>query len=335
MKDGIKFVIVILWASLPLSLCGQKKTESPSPLAGGPSILQEYDQSLDEIAERAMRSVVQIDVTSYSVPEHTEGGEDSQNLQRQRALGSGVIVDPDGYIITNNHVVSGAVRIRVTLSPATVELVTGRTVLSHKEHVYDATLIGTNRYADLAVIKIEEKNLPFIPLPANYEVKLGQTVIAIGSPQGLVHTVTKGIISALGRQPDADRPMVYVQTDAPINPGNSGGPLVDRNGNLVGINTFIYTSGGGSEGLGFAIPEPIVRFVYHELKEHGVVANVTIGAPAQSIKPARAAGLKLPQDWGVILSDIDPGSPAEAAGLKAKDIVTTMDGLRVDALPKY
>jgi serine protease Do len=129
--------------------------------------------------------------------------------------------------------------------------------------------------------------------------------------------------------------MVYVQTDAPINPGNSGGPLIDRNGNLVGINTFIVTSGGGSEGLGFAIPEPIVRFVYHELKEHGIVPQVTIGAHAQSITPALAAGLKLTQDWGVILSDIDSGGPAAAAGLQARDVVTTMDGFKVDALPKY
>src|ERR1700729_3306143 len=153
MKRVINFAFVVLWASLPFSLCGQKKTESASPDAAGPSILQEYDQSLDEIAERAMRSVVQIDVTSYSVPEHTEGGEDSQSLQRQRALGSGVIVDPDGYIVTNNHVVAGAIRIRVTLSPATLKMVTGHTVLSRKVRIYDATLIGTNRYADLAVIK--------------------------------------------------------------------------------------------------------------------------------------------------------------------------------------
>jgi serine protease Do len=245
MKYGIQFALMIAWASLSLSLCGQQKQES-SPHTGGSSILQEYDQSLDQIAERAMRSVVQIDVTSYSVPERGEGA-DSQNFQRQRALGSGVIVDPDGYIVTNNHVVAGALRIRVTLSPATVELVTGHTVLSRKEHIYDAKLIGTNRYADIAVIKIEEKNLPFIPLQENYAVRLGQTVIAIGSPEGLIHTVTKGIISALGRQPEADRPMVYVQTDAPINPGNSGGPLIDRDGNLVGINTFIFSSGGGSE----------------------------------------------------------------------------------------
>ena len=128
--------------------------------------------------------------------------------------------------------------------------------------MYEAKLIGTTRYADLALIKIEEKDLPFIPLAGKlFNFRLGQTVVAIGAPEGLDHTVTKGIISALGRQPEVDRPMVYVQTDAPINPGNSGGPLIDRNGNLVGINTFIVTSGGGSEGLGFAIPEPIVRFV--------------------------------------------------------------------------
>ena len=114
MKYGIRFARVIVWALLPISLCAQQKQESPSPRSAGPSILREYDQSLDEIAERAMRSVVQIDVTSYSLPEPGKG-DDSQNLQRQRALGSGVIVDPDGYIVTNNHVVSGAVRIRVTL----------------------------------------------------------------------------------------------------------------------------------------------------------------------------------------------------------------------------
>jgi serine protease Do len=318
---------------LPL-LHGQ--TKSPDAAVAEPSILKEYDQAIDQVAERAMQSVVEIEVTGYGVPEKDKDqGDQQQALERQRSLGSGVIVDPDGYIMTNNHVVAGALRIRVIIAPATVELVMGNTKLGNRQRVYEAKLIGTTRYADLALIKIEEKGLPFIPLPELFHVRLGQTVVAIGAPEGLDHTVTKGIISAVGRQPEVDRPMVYVQTDAPINPGNSGGPLIDRNGDLVGINTFIVTSGGGSEGLGFAIPEPIVRFVYHELKEHGIVPQVTIGAHAQTITPALAAGLKLPQDWGVILSDIDSGGPAAAAGLKAKDVVTTMDGFKVDALPKY
>ena len=316
-------------------LCSPVLGQTDKPASAAP-ILEQYDQALDQVAERAMESVVEIEVTGYGVPEHDQDqGGQGQALERQRSIGSGVIVDPDGYIMTNNHVVAGALRIRVIIAPATVELVSGNTRLGNPQRVYEAKLIGTTKYADLALIKIEEKGLPFIPLPTLFHFRLGQTVVAIGAPEGLDHTVTKGIISAVGRQPDVDRPMVYVQTDAPINPGNSGGPLVDRNGNLVGINTFIVTSGGGSEGLGFAIPEPIVRFVYQELKAHGSVSNVTIGAHAQTITPALAAGLKLPQNWGVILSDIDQVGPASSAGLKAKDVVTAIDGLRVDSLPKY
>jgi serine protease Do len=334
MTMGKSFAVALMCVVCLPTVHGQ--TKSPGTPAADPGILKEYDQAIDQVAERAMQSVVEIQVTGYGVPEKDKDqGDQQQALERQRSLGSGVIVDPDGYIMTNNHVVAGALRIRVIIAPATVEMVSGNTKLGNRQRVYDAKLIGTTRYADLALIKIEEKGLPFIPLPELFSFHLGQTVVAIGAPEGLDHTVTKGIISALGRQPEADRPMVYVQTDAPINPGNSGGPLIDRNGNLVGINTFIVTSGGGSEGLGFAIPEPIVRFVYHELKEHGIVPQVTIGAHAQSITPALAAGLKLPQDWGVILSDIDSGSPAATAGLKAKDVVTTMDGFKVDALPKY
>jgi serine protease Do len=329
MKLGLPLTFALVCSSFPSALYCQNPPAAPS------TILQDYDQAIDDVAEKAMRSVVEIEVTGYGVPEHDEDS-NSQMLQRQRSLGSGVIVDPDGYIITNNHVVAGALRIRVILSPATVEMVPYHTSLARKQRVYEAKLIGTNRYADLAVIKIEEKNLPIIPLPdQQFRVHLGQTVLAIGAPQGLDHTVTKGIVSAVGRQPELDRPMVYVQTDAPINPGNSGGPLIDRGGNLIGINTFILSSGGGSEGLGFAIPEPVVRFAYKELKEHGVVRAITIGAHAQTITPALAAGLKLPQDWGVILSDVDPGGPAETAGLRPGDVVTSIDSLPIDSLPKY
>src|SRR3984957_12826760 len=334
MTMGKSFALALMCVVCLPPLHGQ--TKSPGASSAEPGILKEYDQAIDQVAERAMQSVVEIQVTGYGVPEKDKDqGDQQQARERQRSLGSGVIVDPDGYIMTNNHVVAGALRIRVIIAPATVELVSGNTKLHNPQRVYDAKLIGTTRYADLALIKIEEKGLPFIPLPELFDFRLGQTVVAIGAPEGLDHTVTKGIISAVGRQPEVDRPMVYVQTDAPINPGNSGGPLIDRNGNLVGINTFIVTSGGGSEGLGFAIPEPIVRFVYSELKARGVVSPGPMGAPAQAIPPALATGLNLPQDWGFILSDIDAGGPAATAGLKAKDVVTTMDGFKVDALPKY
>jgi serine protease Do len=334
MRKAFWAAAVCLVLSQPLLGQSSQSPATPDATAAAPSILKEYDQAIDQVAERAMKSVVEIEVTGYGVPEHDQD-QGQTNLERQRSIGSGVIVDPEGYIVTNNHVVNGALRIRVIIAPTTVELVSGNTRMANPQRVYEAKLIGTNRYADLAVIKIEEKGLPFIPLPELFLFHLGQTVVAIGAPEGLDHTVTKGIISAVGRQPEVDRPMVYVQTDAPINPGNSGGPLIDRNGNLVGINTFIYTSGGGSEGLGFAIPEPIVRFVYTELKAHGIVPSVTIGAHAQTITPALAGGLKLPQDWGVIISDIDAGGPAAAAGLQPKDIVTTIDGRRIDSLPMY
>ena len=335
MKLRLSYLVVIACICTGFLYCQNQTAPSANPST---SVLQEYDHAIDDVAEKAMRSVVEIDVTGYGVPEEHDdsGGSNTQLLQRERSLGSGVIVDPNGYIVTNNHVVAGALRIRVILSPTTVEMIPYHTSLIRKQRVYEAKLIGTNRNVDLAVIKIEEKNLPFIALPDEFfHVRLGQTVLAIGSPQGLDHTVTKGIVSAVGRQPDVDKPMVYVQTDAPINPGNSGGPLIDRDGNLIGINTFIYTSGGGSEGLGFAIPEPIVRFAYKEIKEHGIVRPITIGAHAQSITMDLAKGLGLSQDWGVIVSDVDPGGPAEAGGLHAGDVIVSVDSVPIDSLPKY
>src|SRR5271155_1156739 len=292
MNLRLPLTLALVCASLPPIVHCQNQ---PTPPAA-PTILQDYDQAIDDIAEKAMRSVVEIEVTGYGVPEHDDEDNSSQMLQRQRSLGSGVIVDPDGYIVTNNHVVSGALRIRVILSPATVEMVPYHTSLARRQRVYEAKLIGTNRYADLAVIKIEEKNLPTIALPdQQFRVRLGQTVLAIGSPQGLDHTITKGIVSAVGRQPELDRPMVYVQTDAPINPGNSGGPLIAR----------------------------------------GFVPSVSIGAHAQAITPDLATGLKLPLDHGVIFSDIDKTGPAADAGLRSGDIVELMDGVPIDSFPKY
>ena len=158
-------------------------------------------------------------------------------------------------------------------------------------------------------------------------------VFAFGSPEGLQNSVTMGIVSAVARQPDPDSPLVYVQTDTPINPGNSGGPLVDADGELVGINTFILSRSGGNQGLGFAIPAGVVAFAYPELVKFGHIHQPEIGAILQSITPELAAGLHLQRDYGLIVSDVSPGGPADRAGLRIQDIVITLDGTPAQTLP--
>lgn len=335
---------ILPWAVLGLSLAAAAQTPAATtPKASAadstsspPSdVLRQLDEALDALALHAMPAIVQIEISGFGPREKSNGDQDVDVIQRQRAIGSGVIVDPNGYIMTNAHVVSGAQRIRVVLTQSVSEFITYKSSLAARRRVYEGQLIGVNRLVDLALIKIEEKDLPYLPLRDDYRVHLGQTVLAVGSPEGLEHTITRGIVSAVGRQIDSDRPMVYIQTDAPINPGNSGGALIDREGNLVGINTFIFTNGGGSEGLGFAIPEPTVRFAYHEFKEHGRIRRTVIGANAQTITPDLASALKLPREWGVIISDVLPQGPGAKAGLKARDIVVTLDGHPIDSLPKF
>jgi serine protease Do len=164
-------------------------------------------------------------------------------------------------------------------------------------------------------------------------VRQGHTVFAFGSPEGLRNSITHGLISAVARQLDPDSPLIYIQTDAPINPGNSGGPLVNLNGEVVGVNTFILSQSGGNEGLGFAIPSATVRTVYRQLKQFGHMRRQEIGIGIQTITPSIAVGLGLKQEYGVIVSDVLPGGPAEAAGLMVGDILVSIDGQPADNLP--
>jgi len=307
----------------------------PSVPMSATDIFRMYDEALDAVVEKVLPGVVRIEVSGFGRSEELSKGKAAEVVSRQRSLGSGVIVDPDGYIMTNAHVVAGAQRIRVTIAPTLMEMSTGNTSLLSKERVYDAKLLGMDRSVDLALVKIEEKNLPFIPLREQYSVRLGQIVLAIGSPVGLDHTVTRGIISAVSRQVDLDQPMVHVQTDAPINPGSSGGALIDRDGNLVGLNTFTIGEGNSSEGLGFAIPEPVVRFAYREFREHGHLRRPTIKAHAQAITPDLAAGLKLPRDFGVVISDVVLGGPANKAGIEPRDVIAKVDNQEIDSLPRF
>jgi serine protease Do len=196
-------------------------------------------------------------------------------------------------------------------------------------------LLGLSQPIDLALIKVEAKGLAALPIGNYNELRQGQLVFAFGSPEGLRNSVTMGVVSATARQPDPDNPMVYIQTDAPINPGNSGGPLVNIDGDLVGINTFILSQSGGNEGLGFAIPSAVLALAYPQLRKYGHLHRGEIGIMVQTITPTMAAGLGLGRDHGVIVSDVLPGGPAASAGLKIQDIILAMDDDPVDALPVF
>jgi serine protease Do len=297
-------------------------------------LLEQFSESLDELTARVSPAIVQVLVTGYGPLEDKNKGEASQ-IGKQRSLGSGVILDPDGYIITNAHVVRGAQRIRVLLTPRSTSDPETLRSLGNGERVPPlvAKIIGIAPSMDLAVLKIEAKGLPALPFADYTRLKKGQLVLAFGNPEGLENTVTMGVVSAVARQPDPDSSNVYIQTDAPINPGNSGGPLVDAQGQLVGINTFILTESGGSQGLGFAIPSSVVQFVYEQLRKFGRVHRSIIGVQLQEITPGLAAGLNLKKQDGVIVSDILPGSPAEKAGVKIQDILLTIDGRPIPSVP--
>jgi serine protease Do len=326
---GMSALVSLLLTTAPAQQTPAPKATHPDESASASATLVELNNALEGLAAKVSPAVVQILVTSYG-PVHEENRTQTALIVRQHAVGSGVIVDPNGYVITNAHVVEGAQRIRIAL-PLPGD--SASAVPIGKRHILEARLIGVHKETDLALLKIDEKDLPTLPLMTQQRPRVGQLVFAIGSPEGLQNSVTMGVVSAVARQADPDKPLTYIQTDAPINPGNSGGPLVDMNGSVVGINTFILSSGGGSEGLGFAIPARIVDFVYHSLRKYGHVHRVEIGAVAQEISPTLAEGLHLTQRWGVIVADVKPDGPAAAAGLKVQDIVLTADDRRVDTLP--
>jgi serine protease Do len=242
-----------------------------------------------------------------------------QNVPRERreqSLGSGVIVTEDGYILTNNHVVDGADEIKVALND--------------DKTTYTAKVIGTDPQTDIAVIKIEGKNLPAITATDSDNLGVGDVVLAIGNPFGVGQTVTMGIVSAKGR---AGMGIVdyedFIQTDASINPGNSGGALVDAAGRLVGINTAILSRSGGNQGIGFAVPMNLARYVMERLVADGKVTRGYLGVMIQPVTPELAKEFKLPENSGALIGEVTKDSPAEEAGLKDGDVVVEFSGKKV------
>jgi serine protease Do len=307
----------------------QSRPQQALTAASAPSTLVQLNSELVNLATKVSPAVVQILVTGYG-PVRDENRSETALIVRQHAVGSGVIVDPNGYIMTNAHVVEGAQRIQVALPLPMAD--SGAQVPIGKRHILDAKLLGQHKETDLALLKIDETDLPTLPLNTQ-RPHVGQLVFAIGSPEGLQNSLTMGVVSAVARQADPSKALTYIQTDAPINPGNSGGPLVDMDGTVLGINTFILSQGGGSEGLGFAIPARVVDFVYRSLRKHGHVHRVEIGAASQEITPTLADALHLARHWGVIVVDVTPGGPAEAAGLKIQDIILEADDRHIETLP--
>jgi serine protease Do len=297
-------------------------------------LLRQLDGSLVTLTSKVSRAVVQIQVTGFA-PLHKKSngeGEGLTVLAEEHAIGSGVILDAQVYIVTNAHAVERTDRIRVAL-PTPAGDSAFDTTPEGKAEILVANLVGVDRETDLALLKVEANNLPTLPLGVNRPARQGELVFAFGSPEGLQNSVTMGVVSSVWWQPDPGSPMVYVQTDAPINSGNSGGPLVDLNGYVVGLNTFIMTKGGGSEGLGFAIPASTVQFVSEELKRYRHGHRSEIQVSAQTITPNLAAGLGLKQNWGVLISDVIPDGPEDTAGIMVRDIVLTVDGRPIAGLP--
>jgi len=291
-----------------------------------PQTLEFLSSAFEELSRRISPSVVQVVVTGYGAMGDEAPSADAL-LGLRRTGGSGVILDPNGYIVTNSHVIEGARRVQVLVPRPSG---TSSSILRPRAQAVDATIVGMDSETDLAVLKVNERGLPALTLADSDALRQGQLVFAFGSPLGLENSVSMGIVSAVGRQLELDDPMVYIQTDAPINPGNSGGPLVDTTGRVVGINTLILSQSGGSEGIGFAAPSNIVKTVFDQIKASGRVRRGTIGVFAQTITPTLASALKLQQGWGVILGDVFPSMPAFAAGLQIGDVVLSLDGKRME-----
>ncbi|MBK9625807.1 MAG: Do family serine endopeptidase [Rhodocyclaceae bacterium] len=299
-------------------------TEAPNPAPGSSPPLRSHAEAV----KRALPAVVHI-YTSQQVRTSRHpfandpmfrqffGDRFPEEAQRRSGLGSGVVVSPDGYVLTNFHVVEGADEIEVAASD---------------DKKYKARVVGADPESDLAVLRIQSDHaLPVISFGNSDALRVGDVVLAIGNPFGVGQTVTSGIVSALGRSHlGINRFENFIQTDAAINPGNSGGALIDSNGNLIGINAAIYSQSGGSMGIGFAIPVSLAKSVMEQIVKNGSVTRGWVGVEVQELTPELAESFKLPDTRGALISGVMRGSPADKAGIKPGDILLGIDGKNVE-----
>lgn len=329
----------ILSAALVLSGCNtgllngtNTVPEAPAPNTqpAAPVVTDGIRTSYADVVEKTSAAVVRIEAVAKTVPAQTNEprtpfddffrqfpGFGDQQPRIERGMGSGVIVSADGTILTNAHVVEGAEKI---------------TVLMIDNKSFDAKVIGSDKPSDLAVLKIEATNMPFLSLGNSDNVRVGDIVLAIGNPLGIGQTVTAGIISAKGRRTGLSDGSYedFLQTDAPINRGNSGGALVNLDSELIGINSQILSTSGGSIGIGFSIPSNMAKNVMEQLLRDGKVRRGMLGVNIQNITGDMAEALKLPNTEGVLISNVQAGSSADKAGIKRNDVVTAINGEKIE-----
>ena len=297
------------------------------------SPLGQLSASIRELTRRVSPAVVEILTTGYGSADE-ENGRTSNQISRQQSSGSGVLVDPAGYIMTNAHVVQGAVTLKVLVGKA--NMFSGvATPRFQAPRTFDARVLGVDRESDLALLKVDEQGLLFLNFGESDAVSQGDLVLALGSPMHLRNSLAMGVVSSPARAISDDDPILYVQTDASINPGDSGGALIDTNGRLVGLNTFIVSKSGGNEGIGFAIPSDVVRNVYRQLRRTGVVSRGTLGIFVQNITAPMARGLDLVTQEGVVVADVDGDGPADIAGFKRRDIIMSLNGKAVETARQF
>lgn len=320
------FASLIIYSLLITSLILPSIVQAAMSEKDAADVLAKFGNAMASVAERVKPAVVNISTTRIvKTPRmpHFEDpffrrffGDPHSQKRRITNLGSGVIITSDGYIITNNHVIEGAEDILVKLADG-------------KE--YEGKIIGMDPRTDIAIIKINEKNLPTVPWGDSDKLRAGEMVLAVGNPFGLNQTITMGIISALGRHgigiADYED---FIQTDAAINPGNSGGALVNNKGELIGINTAIFSISGGYQGIGFAIPSNMVKTVMDSIAKYGKVVRGWLGLQIQPLTPDLAKQFGLKDKTGVLLVDTVEDSPAEKGGLKRGDVIVKYDNKKVD-----
>jgi len=320
---------VLLGQLTALFFWGSALGETTATVAPKLSALSELSDSVQVLARRVHPCVVKVVAWGYLDSE--DQGSDHGAVTRGQSSGSGIIIDPDGYIVTNAHVLGGADHAQVTL-PSSAGLSGREGLVPGVGKTVTAQVVGTDAETDIALLRLPETGLPFLPLISSQPIRQGEVVLAFGSPLGLDDSVSLGVVSATARQFGPEDMIAYIQTDAPINAGSSGGPLVDAAGRVVGINTLFLSESGVSEGLGFAIPVDLVAPVVDQLRHKGRAVRAYIGLDLRTVSSSLAVAWGLPSAGGIVVQDVDQEGPARGSGIEPGDLIDTVDGQPISNL---